>query len=226
MKLIRKLKYILTIVFIIIIIILSIHIKKKLNLTKYENINNYEEIVIDEINSEKLDNKILEETCTIDIKGAVQKPGVYQILCNSTISDAINLSGGITEEADTSVINLAKKVTDEMVIIIYTHNEVANSNIVDTVVKVIDKECNCPNIQNDGCINTEINETIGKNNLININTATIEDFEALPGVGESKAKMIIEYREKNGNFNSIEDLLNISGIGEKIYEQIKIYITT
>ena len=116
-----------------------------------------------------------------------------------------------------------------MVIIIYTNDEVKNSNVVDTVVKIIDKECNCPNIKNDGCLNTEIDSEIGNNptgNLVNINSASLEELKNLPGIGESKAKSIIEYRDKYGNFNSIEDILNVNGIGESLYEQIKIYITT
>ena len=85
------------------------------------------------------------------------------------IIDVITRAGGLMENDDTDNINLSKKVTDEMVIIIYTNEEVKNSNIVDTVIKVIDKECVCPNIQNDGCINTEINDSITNvNKTINI----------------------------------------------------------
>ena len=116
-----------------------------------------------------------------------------------------------------------------MVIIIYTKEEVKKSNIVDTVVKVVEKECVCPNIQNDGCLNTEIKENItNKENeeLVNINTATVEELQTITGIGESKAKSIIEYRKVNGNFKTIEDIKNVEGIGEKLYESIKIYITT
>ena len=83
-------------------------------------------------------------------------------------------------------------------------------------------------MENDGCINTEITDEIGDNTkkLVNINTATLEQLQTLPGIGESKAKTIIDYREKNGDFKSIEELLNVDGIGEKTYEEIKIYITT
>ena len=112
-----------------------------------------------------------------------------------------------------------------MVIIIYTKEEVKNSNIVDTVIKVVEKECICPNIENDGCLNTEIKDTIGETKLININTATIEELMTISGIGESKAKAIIEYRNKN-KFEKIEDILNVSGIGNNLYEEIKIYITT
>ena len=143
--------------------------------------------------------------------------------------DVINVAGGLTNDADTSVINLAKKITDEMVIIIYTKEEVKKSNIVDTVIKIVEKECVCPNIQNDGCLNNEINDTITNNDdvkLVNINTATIEELKTINGIGDSKAKNIIEYRNENGNFKSIDDLKNVDGIGDTLYETIKIYITT
>ena len=221
MKIIRKLKYPLTIILIITLIIYIYLTKQQLNKNKY-NDSLKEELIVEETT----ENEIDDEMWNIDIKGAIQKPGVYKINCNNTINDIINLSGGLTKEADTSLINLAKKIEDEMVIIIYTKEEVKNSNIVDTVIKVVEKECVCPNIENDGCINDKIENTIENNNLININTATLEILMTIPGIGESKAKTIIEYRNENGNFNSIEDLLNVNGIGEKLYEQIKIHIKT
>ena len=146
-----------------------------------------------------------------------------------TVNDVINIAGGLTNDADTSVINLAKKITDEMVIIIYTKEEVKKSNIVDTVIKVVEKECVCPNIENDGCLNNEINDTITNKddvNLVNINTASIDELKTINGIGDSKAKNIIEYRKKNGNFKSIEDIKNVEGIGDTLYETIKIFITT
>lgn len=229
MKLIRKLKYPLTIILIVVLTAIFFIIKKNLNNQKYELANtNNEEILIENIESDISETEIL-KTCHIDIKGAINAPGVYEIPCDKNINDVISLAGGLTEQANTSVTNLAKKISDEMVIIIYTNDEVKNSNVVDTVVKIIDKECNCPNIKNDGCLNTEIDSEIGNNpngNLVNINSASLEELETLPGIGESKAKSIIEYRDKYGDFNSIEDILNVNGIGESLYEQIKIYITT
>ena len=107
--------------------------------------------------------------------------------------------------------------------------EVKKSNIVDTVIKVVEKECICPNIENDGCLNNEITDNITnkeESSLVNINTASIEELQTLSGIGESKAKKIIEYREKNGKFKNIEDIKNVEGIGESLYETIKIHITT
>ena len=226
MRLLKRIKYPLISIVLLTTIILLVYTKRLLNKSKYEEVvipNNLEEVNIVEEKAEK------EENCTIDIKGAIKNPGVYTTSCNSTVYDIIKLSGGLNDDADTSITNLAKKVTNEMVIIIYTKEEIKNSNIVDTVVKVVEKECICPNIQNDGCINNEITSNIGNNDnttLININTATKEILQTLPGIGESKAKAIIQYREEHGNFSNIEELKNVEGIGDKLYEDIKIYITT
>ena len=231
---IRKLKYPITIIVILIIVLYAIITNKKLQENKYNDIVLKEDLEIDEVIEESETQK--EEICNIDIKGAVKKEGVYKINCDNTVNDAIKIAGGLTKEADTSITNLAKKISNEMVIIIYTKEEVKNSNIVDTVVKVVEKECVCPNIQNDSCINTEITDEIennasndnenSNNSLININNANLEKLKELPGIGESKAKAIIKYREENGKFNKIDDLLNVDGIGTILYEQIKMYITT
>ena len=225
MKIIRKIIYPLTIILLIFIFICIFYIKNYLNKNKYDDI----EVVTTDIVKEEKDNESEKSIYNIDIKGAVKNPGVYKITSGLTVNDAIILAGGITKDADTSVINLAKKITDEMVIIIYTKEEVKNSNIVDTVIKVVEKECICPNIQNDGCLNNEIKDNISNdknNSLVNINTASIEELQTITGIGESKAKSIVEYRKNNGLFESIEDIKNVEGIGDKLYETIKVYIKT
>lgn len=226
MKLIRKIKYPLTIILFICAIIYILSTKRNLEKNKYNDIE-----IVTNVTEDKQQTELIEEITkyTIDIKGAIKKPGVYTIDSNSNVNDVINLAGGLTKEADTSLINLAKKITDEMVIIIYTKEEVKNSNLVNTVIKVVEKECVCPNIENDGCLNTEIKDTIGnkeENELININTATKEELQTINGIGESKANNIIKYRETKGNFSSIEDIKNVEGIGDSLYEAIKTYITT
>lgn len=228
MKIIRKIIYPLTIILFVFIFIGIIVIKNNLNKNKYNEIEITNDIIKEE-NNEKEISKIESIKYNIDIKGAVKKPGVYQLDSNLTVNDAIKIAGGLTNEADTSIINLAKKITDEMVIIVYTKEEVKKSNIVDTVIKVVEKECICPNIENDGCLNNEITDNITnkeESSLVNINTASIEELQTLSGIGESKAKKIVEYREKNGNFKNIEDIKNVEGIGESLYETIKIHITT
>ena len=208
---------------IIILTLIGIFlIKISLERTKFDNIDESKNTGIVQNNQISL----VDDNCMVDIKGAVKNPGVYTTDCTNNVSDIIRLAGGLAENADTSVTNLAKKITNEMVIIIYTKEEVENSNVVNTVIKVVEQECICPNIQNDACINDKINETIGGNKLININTATLDELKNIPGIGEIKAKAIINYRNSKGKFQKIEDIQNVEGIGSKLYEEIKVYLTT
>lgn len=224
MRIIRKIIYPLTIIIILIVVICIIYTKKYLVSNQYDEIDTKNNIIKEEVTIKEEVAKMY----TVDIKGAIKNPGVYTVSSDSKVNDVINLAGGLNKDADTSLINLAKKVTDEMVIIIYTKEQVKNSNIVNNVIKVVEKECVCPNIQNDSCLNNDIEDNITNNNkeLININTATKEELETISGLGESKANNIIKYREEVGKFNSIEDIKNVSGIGDALYEKIKIYITT
>ena len=187
----------------------------------YRNNNDEDEVVVDIIKDdndklEKKDTKVEEKVdkVTVDIKGMVNNPGVYEIDVGKRINDVIVLAGGLREEADTSNINLAKVVTDEMAIIIYSKEEVLEKYKKEVCV------CDCSYITNDACINDTSDNT-----LVNINTASKEELMSLPGLGEAKAKEIIEYREKNGNFKLIDDLMNVSGIGEAVFAKIKDYIT-
>ena len=223
LRFLKKYKYVITIFLFMLIIFYIVFVKVNLKSKEKNLVDN--QVVINEV--EKVEVDLKDDLVYVDIKGAVKKPGVYEINSDKKIIDVITMAGGLMENANTDNINLSKKVTDEMVIIIYTDEEVKNSNIVDTVIKVIDKECVCPNIQNDGCINTEINDSITNvNKTININTATLEELMSINGLGETKAKAIIKYREENGYFKIIDDLLNVSGIGEALFEKIKEYITT
>ena len=220
MRFIKKFKYFITFVLIVIIIIIAIINKNRLIKESNTKIIKNEEKF-------KINNEF--DTIRVDIKGAVNKPGVYEVEEDTIINELIEMAGGLTEEADTSIINLAKKLANEDLIIIYTKEEVNNSNIVDTVVKEVMGECICPNIQNDGCINNEIDDTISnyekedeeeRKDLVNINTASKEQLMELNGIGESKADAIIEYRQNN-KFKNIEDITNVSGIGQALYEKIK-----
>ena len=223
LRFLKKYKYVITIFLFMLIIFYIVFVKVNLKSKEKNLVDN--QVVINEV--EKVEVDLKDDLVYVDIKGAVKKPGVYKINSDKKIIDVITIAGGLMENANTDNINLSKKVTDEMVIIIYTDEEVKNSNIVDTVIKVIDKECVCPNIQNDGCINTEINDSITNvNKTININTATLEELMSINGLGEAKAKAIIKYREENGYFKIIDNLLNVSGIGEALFEKIKEYITT
>lgn len=166
-------------------------------------------------------SKALEiDKVVVDLKGAVINPGVYEVDTGSTVYDLIKMAGGLREYADTSLVNLSKRLSNEDVVIIYTIDEVTSLTSGDTAIKVIEKECVCPKIENIACIskvNISTNKSIG---VININTATVEELQKLSGVGKSKAEAIIEYRN-NTPFKSPEDIMNVKGIGKSIYEKNK-----
>ena len=196
-----------------------------------------EEVILEENNLELKEENIEEVNnikIKVDIKGAVKNPGVYEVDENSRVSDVINISGGLTSEADTSVINLSKNVIDEMVIIIYTKDEINEMKEGSTSIKYIEKECVCPKLENDACIEDKIdnipnnennsnnkNEANGK---VSLNKATLDELMTLDGIGEKKAQAIIDYRNKNG-FKSIEEIMEVDGIGSTTYEKIKDRLT-
>lgn len=168
------------------------------------------------------------EEYKIDIKGEVINPGIYTMKSSSRIIDCIEKAGGLTENANTTVINLSKKITDEMVIIIYSNAEVANFKETKKLEEQVQEKCRQKDensLKNDACI-TDDNENTASTSLVSINTATIEELSKLSGIGEAKAKQIIEYRTQNGPFKTIEDIKKVPGIGENIFAQIKDYITT
>ena len=163
-----------------------------------------------------------EEEYKVDIKGAVITPGLYSLPKSSRVIDVINKAGGLKDNANTTPINLSLKIKDEMVIIIYTNEEV--ENFVKTKEKEarMIKECNeFNNLKNDACINTKSNKETKVEGKININTATKEELNTLPGIGSSKAKSIIEYREKVNGFKEIDELKKVEGIGEELFAKIK-----
>ena len=182
-----------------------------------------------EIKEEVTEEIPKEEKIKVDIKGAVKNPGVYEINSNGRVADAIEISGGLTNDADTSIINLSKNLTDEMVIIIYTKEEVAEMLKGSTSIKYIEKECICPKIENDACIDNVIDNKPDTNTSneqkVSLNSATIDELMQLPGIGEVKAKAIIAYREENGGFKTIEELLEVNGIGESTFNKLKENIT-
>ena len=166
-----------------------------------------------------------EKLYMVDIKGEVISPGIYELPSTSRVIDVINKAGGLTDIADTSVINLSKKIEDEMVIIIYSEYEVNNWLTTKQEEDYLQEKCQNSEeskIENDACINDDVIEN--NETLININTATKEELMTLSGIGETKALAIISYREKTP-FTSIEDIKNVSGIGDSTYNEIKDYIT-
>lgn len=177
----------------------------------------------------KSETKIKNDTkIKVDIKGYVLNPNVYEVDEDARIIDIINIAGGLIDGADTSSINLSKKLKDEDVIIIYQKSDEINT--LEEYQQQIDY---CSKDNNDGCVKEVVtfnqensyNENELSNTLININTASLQQLMSLSGIGESKAQNIIKYREEIGTFNSIEDIKNVNGIGDSLFEKIKDNIT-
>ena len=149
------------------------------------------------------------ETISIHIDGAVVQPGVYDIKTKDgselRVRDAVDAARGLTEEANVSSINLAAKIEDGQKIHIPKVGEVA----VDANSASARETSGASSGQD------------SKSGLVNINTATEKDLETLPGIGEATAKAIVEDRRENGSFKTIDDLMRVSGIGEKKFEKIK-----
>lgn len=192
----------------------------------YINIPKKEEIKISKEPIKKEKEEVKEESkYKVDIKGQINNPGIYEVPISSRVIDVINLAGGLTVNADTSVINLSKKVIDEMVIIVYSKEEVTNFKKTKEIEQQVQEQCiqkDENSLKNDACISSNKNTTTNK---VSINNASIEELMTLPGIGESKAKDIIDYRTKNGPFKKLEDLKNIPGIGENVYNNLKENIT-
>lgn len=138
-----------------------------------------------------------EVAVVVDVKGAVMLPGVFTLNSDQRVIDAIESAGGVTEQADTKHINFAQLLEDEMYVYIPEMGEdISQLSVLSD--------------------NKQTHES-----MININNADESELLLLDGIGPSKAAEIIKYREENGAFNSIEELTNVSGIGEKTFEKIK-----
>ena len=156
----------------------------------------------------------------IDIKGEVKKPGVYEVNSSMNVNDAIKLAGGIKKGATTENINLSKSLNSEMVIVV---SKKKKSNITSITNSVIKTDASVLASEVVGNIE-EPQNTQSNSKLVSLNNGTLEELITLPGIGEQKAKLIIEYRSTN-KFQNIEDIKNISGIGESLFEKVKDYIT-
>ena len=190
-----------------------------------------------EKNIVKKEEKNEYNTLFVDVKGSVNNPGVYEMDGGKRVIDAINLAGGLTENADTINLNLSKKLSDEMYIVVYSKEEIysynKNSKQDNEEITCASQECVCPDVKNDACINTQgnvKNDNTKEDNQtskekVSINKASKEELMNLSGIGETKAEAIISYRNENGNFKNIEDIKNVSGIGEAVFEKIKDNIT-
>ena len=169
---------------------------------------------------EETNTETSEKEIVVDVKGSVKKPGVYKIKENSRVTDAIDAAGGLSKNANTRFINLSKLLSDGDVVVIYSNVEIEDAKKEDKIV--VETPCICEEVKNDACYKEETTNT---NKKININTATINELMTLTGIGESKAKLIIEYRTQNGNFKDIKDIMKVKGISETLFSKFKENIT-
>lgn len=166
---------------------------------------------------------ITEDKYYVDIKGYVKKPGVYEVSKTSIVNDCLKLAGGLLKNADTTTINLSKPVSAAMVIYVPKKNEVIKSTTDKTTTTTTEIPNNAAIPDNS---NTSSDTSSATTNLkINLNTASKEELTKLSGIGEAKAQDIIDYRNTNGSFKTIEEIKNISGIGDALFAKIKDNIT-
>lgn len=159
---------------------------------------------IEEKEVKKDENNITNKEITVYVSGEVNKPGIVTLNEGDRLAKAVEMVGGTTNKADLNGINMAIKVQDEMHYIIPKIGDVVKNN-------------NSEIVSNDNTNQAEASKT----SQININTATIEELDTLPGVGEATANKIVNHRSENGEFKSIEEVKNVNGIGDKKFEEIK-----
>lgn len=218
----------------------------------YKSLNVKEENVIvhtdyETSNVENISNKELEYY--VEIKGAVKNPGVYKLNSDSIINDLVKEANGFTKKAYTKNINLSRKISNELVVYVYTESEYKKLHQEKTIYVTkevyIDTPCECKTYDISNCLDNGKSEIVASdkdtvfesakeetsreadntNLKVNINTATVSELQTLPGIGESKAKDIISYRTNNGLFKDTSEIKNVSGIGNALFEKIKDSIT-
>ncbi|HEM3664057.1 helix-hairpin-helix domain-containing protein [Streptococcus suis] len=161
-------------------------------------------------------SELVEETSTevseepsqlvVDVKGAVAKSGLYTLEADARVNDAVEAAGGLTSQADPKSINLAQKLSDEAVVYVASKDE--NISVVASTTA-----------------SSAMSQEEKNTSLVNLNTATEADLQTISGIGAKRATDIIAYREANGGFKSVDDLNNVSGIGDKTMESIRPYVT-
>lgn len=152
---------------------------------------------------EEKEEPLEQDLITVDVKGAVKSPGIYDLPVGSRVNDAVQKAGGLTEQADSKSLNLAQKVSDEALVYVPTKGEEADSQ------------------------QTASGTTSSRNKekKVNINKASLEELKQVKGLGGKRAQDIIDHRESNGKFKSIDELKKVSGIGTKTIEKLKDYVT-
>lgn len=157
---------------------------------------------LEESEEAELEEETEDGVLVVDVKGMVASPGVYELEVGSRLFEAIEKAGGFTDSANREAVNLALRLEDEMVVYVPEEGVEEGAGPVLAV---------------------EMNET-DHEDTININEATEADLLTLQGIGPSKAAAIIGYREENGPFATVEELMNVSGIGEKTFEALEPFI--
>ncbi|MFR8146604.1 MAG: helix-hairpin-helix domain-containing protein [Clostridia bacterium] len=208
-------KMIIAICIIIIIIFFCVFFYTRSNLeSEYNEINNYN-ILQNETN---IDENEEDTKIFVHVTGAVKSEGIVKIKEEGRIADAVEAANGFSEDADISQINLAYKLEDGQKIYIPSIND----EKVKEDEKVLEKEYVTDEAGDDIILEDEISTVkTKKDEKININTAMENELKEIPGVGESTAKKIIEYRKSNGKFKEIEDIKNVSGIGDSKFENMR-----
>ena len=156
-----------------------------------------------EVKKEEKEESPEQDLITVDVKGAVKSPGIYDLPVGSRVHDAVQKAGGLTEEADSKSLNLAQKVSDEALVYVPTKGEEAAS-------------------QQTGSGTTP---STSKDKKVNLNKASLEELKQVKGLGGKRAQDIIDHREANGKFKSVDELKKVSGIGAKTIEKLKDYVT-
>ncbi len=153
------------------------------------------------------------ENIVVYVCGAVPEPGVYELPGGSRVDDAVKAAGGFSEDADRTYTNLAAVLQDGIKLQIPTTEEVTQ----------LKEQGATPGFETEAGSST--GQDVGKPGLVNINTASMEELKTLPGIGDGIARKIIDYRSENGSFKSIEDIMKVSGIKDKLFSKIRDQIT-
>ena len=152
---------------------------------------------------EEKEEPVEKDLITVDVKGAVKAPGIYDLPVGSRVNDAVQKAGGLTEQADSKSLNLAQKVSDEALVYVPAKGEEVASEKTGSGTA----------------------SSTSKEKKVNINKASLEELKQVKGLGGKRAQDIIDHRESNGKFKSVDELKKVSGIGAKTIEKLKDYVT-